>query len=100
MNNHTLYSNLAQRPATMVRGEGVYIYDDKGNRYLDAVGGVGVVNIGHGVREIVDAVAEQAATLAFSYGGKFDNIPRQELASLLNEWAPPGMRETKTLFCS
>lgn len=100
MRGHALYTHTGTLPPTLVRGEGVYVYDEDGNRYLDAVGGVGVVNIGHGVKEIVDVIAEQAGTLAFSYAAHFDSKPRQELASLLNVWAPQGMRETRTLFCS
>lgn len=97
---HVLYGDLAKTPNTIVRGDGVYVYDDKGQRYLDAIGGVGVVNIGHGVKEIVDSIADQARRLAFSYGTRWDNQPRQALASMLNSWAPAGMQETKTFFCS
>ena len=97
--NHVLYSDLTKTPVTLVRGAGVYVYDDSGNRYLDAIGGVGVVNIGHGVKEIITAAANQAESLTFSYG-KTDNRPKQKLASMLNNWAPKEMRETKTLFCS
>ncbi|MGA7768405.1 MAG: aminotransferase class III-fold pyridoxal phosphate-dependent enzyme [Candidatus Sulfotelmatobacter sp.] len=100
VSNHVLHGDLAKHPGTIVRGDGVYVYDDNEKRYLDAIGGVGVVNIGHGVKEIVDALAEQAQKLAFSYGTHMDNQPRQALASILNVWAPAGMRETKTLFCS
>lgn len=84
----------------MVRGDGVYLFDDTGNRYLDAIGGVGVVNIGHGVKQVVDAISAQARMLAFSYGTHIENLPRRELASKLNSWAPRGMGETRTLFCS
>ena len=100
MIDHLLRPDLDRNPVTMVRGEGVYLYDDQGNRYLDAVGGVGVVNIGHGVKPVVDAVSEQVRRLAFSYGTHIDNQPRQQLASKLNSWAPGGMGETRTLFCS
>jgi adenosylmethionine-8-amino-7-oxononanoate aminotransferase len=99
-NSHVLYGDLATVPGTIVRGNGVYVYDEKGKRYLDAIGGVGVVNIGHGIREIVDALADQAQRLSFSYGSHMDNQPRKALASILNEWAPKGMQETKILFCS
>src|SRR5229473_2009349 len=44
---------------TVVRGEGIYLYDDTGRRFIDAAGGVGCVTaIGHGVAEIADAVAQ------------------------------------------
>jgi adenosylmethionine-8-amino-7-oxononanoate aminotransferase len=100
MCSNVLHSDLARSPVTIVKGEGVYVYDDKGNQYLDAISGVGVVNIGHGVTEVVEAITEQARTLAFSYSAHLDNEPRQTIASMLNSWAPLGMRETKTLFCS
>lgn len=100
MNEHVLYADFARQQTTIVRGEGVYVYDEQGNRYLDAIGGVGVVNIGHGVKEIVDAIASQARTLAFSYAGFVDNQPRQSLAAKLNAWVPRGMGQCKTLFCS
>lgn len=100
MTNYVLYGDLARSRTTIVKGEGVYVYDDKGNQYLDAISGVGVVNIGHGVTEIVDAIASQAQRLAFSYGPQIDNQPRRALAAKLNAWAPDRMGETKTLFCS
>jgi adenosylmethionine-8-amino-7-oxononanoate aminotransferase len=82
------------------RGEGVYVFDNAGKRYLDAVGGVGVVNIGHGVPEVITAIEKQIRTLAFSYGGMVDNQPAKDLAAELQQWAPSGMGETKTLFSS
>jgi adenosylmethionine-8-amino-7-oxononanoate aminotransferase len=50
------------------RGEGVYLFDTDGNRYIDACAGVHVVSIGHGVKEIVDAMSEQASKVCFTYG--------------------------------
>ncbi|MFC2177474.1 aspartate aminotransferase family protein [Actinomycetota bacterium] len=95
-----LQQNLGHSYRTIVRGEGSHVYDDQGKRYLDAASGVGVVNIGYGVEQVVAAIAEQARTLAFSYGGLVDNRPRQELASMLQRWVPDGMGHTRTLFCS
>ncbi len=53
------------------RGEGVYLYGTEGRRYLDASGGPLVVNVGHGVQEIVEAIAEQAAQVAYVHGNVF-----------------------------
>ena len=89
--DHVLYGSCDHDYVTMTRGDGVYVFDEAGNRYLDAVGGVCVVNIGHGVREVVDAISEQAGKLAYTYGGIVDNEPRRRLAAKLQEWAPPGM---------
>lgn len=99
-NTNVLYSCFSKTYKTMIRGEGIFTYDEDGKQYLDAVGGVGVVNIGYGIPEITDAVAKQIKTLAFSYGGMVDNRPRQELAIRLQRWAPEGMGETKTQFSS
>lgn len=56
-----------QRPGwrfpTAVRAEGVYIWDESGRRLIDAAGGALVVGVGHGVREIADAIGEQARRL-------------------------------------
>jgi len=54
-----------------VRGEGVYLWDASGRRYIDGSGGPVVVNIGHGVREIAEAMAEQARAVAYVHGTLF-----------------------------
>ncbi|HEX6247234.1 MAG TPA: aspartate aminotransferase family protein [Nocardioidaceae bacterium] len=49
----------------IVRGEGAYIYDAKGNRYLDALGGLFVNQLGHGRKDIAEAAAKQGSELAY-----------------------------------
>jgi acetylornithine/succinyldiaminopimelate/putrescine aminotransferase len=51
-------------PVAFVRGEGVYLYDADGRRYLDLLSGIGVAALGHGHRGLADAIGEQARTLA------------------------------------
>jgi adenosylmethionine-8-amino-7-oxononanoate aminotransferase len=97
---NVLYGHFGKTYTTLTEGDGVYVFDEVGRRYLDAIGAVGVVSIGYGVEEVVEAITKQARTLAFSYGGEVDNKPRQELAYKLQQWAPEGMGETKTLFSS
>lgn len=75
----------------ITRGKGVYLYDREGREYLDAVGGIAVVNVGHGVPEIIAAMTEQAQRVAFVSGGAFANEPAQALAEELVTWAPAGM---------
>lgn len=72
------------------RGEGIYIHDENGRRYIDAVGGVYVVTIGHGVREVASAMAEQAASIAFPYAGAFTSAAELDLAEQVIEMAPKG----------
>lgn len=74
-----------------VRGEGVYVYDHTGKRYLDAIGGVKVVNIGHGVTEIGEAMARQASKIAFAYTGQFLNEAQTTLAERVLSLAPSNM---------
>jgi adenosylmethionine-8-amino-7-oxononanoate aminotransferase len=50
---------------TIVRGEGAYVWDAQGRRYLDGLAGLFVVNAGHGRTELAEAAAKQAAELAF-----------------------------------
>ena len=97
---NVLHGHFGQTYTTLTKGDGVYVFDEAGRRYLDAIGGVGAVSIGHGVEEVIETITKQARILAFSYGGQIDNKPRQELAYKLQQWAPEGMGETKTLFGS
>ena len=74
---------------TVVRGEGIYLYDDTGRRFIDAAGGVGCVTaIGHGVAEVADAVAEQLRTLAFTPWSQFQTPRVGELAERVAEVSP------------
>ncbi len=61
---HSTYENGGEVPI-IVRGEGAYIYDDKGRRYLDGLAGLFVVQVGHGRVELAEAAAKQAKDLAF-----------------------------------
>ena len=81
----------AVRHAELVidRGEDVWVWDDQGNRYLDATASLWYANIGHGRPEIAAAVAEQMAQLeAYSAFGDFANRPALDLAEVLADRAP------------
>ncbi|MCL5973722.1 MAG: aminotransferase family protein [Ferrimicrobium sp.] len=71
------------------RGEGVYVYDEDGRRYLDGTAALWYANVGHGRTEIAEAIAAQARKLAgYSTFGNFTNRPAEELAGFLSERAP------------
>ena len=73
----------------LVRGEGVYVWDDAGNRYLDGCASLWYCNVGHGRAEIAEAVAEQLRTLeTWSTFGEAANPPALELAERLAAHAP------------
>jgi adenosylmethionine-8-amino-7-oxononanoate aminotransferase len=63
-----------------VRGEGIYLYDSDGRRYLDGCSGALVANLGHGVSEIARAMASQAEKLSFVYRNHFSSPAAEELA--------------------
>jgi len=72
----------------IVRGEGVYLYDRAGRRYLDGSSGAIVVTVGHGVPEIAEAIREQAARLAYVHGTEFTSTAMEELATELTPRVP------------
>ena len=81
-----------------VRGEGCWIYTADGNKYLDAAGQAAVISIGHGVHSVGQAMAEQAAQLAFAHTSQFHTEPAEKLAARLLAMAPPGMRDGGRVF--
>ncbi|MFI5657792.1 aspartate aminotransferase family protein [Streptomyces sp. NPDC051684] len=73
---------------TIVRGEGTYIYDDKGQKYLDGLSGLFVVQAGHGRQELAEVAAKQAAELAFFPIWSYAHPKAVELAERLAHYAP------------
>lgn len=72
----------------IVRGEGAYVYDDAGRRYLDGLAGLFVAQVGHGRRELAEAMALQASELAFFPLWSYANKPSAKLAERLAALAP------------
>jgi len=71
------------------RGEGVYVFDTEGRRYLDGTASLWYANLGHGRREVHAAVAAQMAQIeAYSAFGDFGNRPANELVERLASHAP------------
>ncbi|HXT00564.1 MAG TPA: aminotransferase class III-fold pyridoxal phosphate-dependent enzyme, partial [Elusimicrobiota bacterium] len=85
------YRALDREFPMIVRGEGCWLVDDRGRRYLDACGGAYVANLGHGVSEVSDAVAEQIRKVAYVNGTAFTNEPAEALAEELRSLNPKGL---------
>ncbi|MFM9108697.1 MAG: aspartate aminotransferase family protein [Chloroflexota bacterium] len=87
-----LHRDLHRTYPAIARGEGVYLFDEDGNRYLDGSGGSAAVTaIGHAVPEVVEAIARQAALVACSPTHAFTNAAVEECARLIiEEFAPAG----------
>jgi putrescine---pyruvate transaminase len=80
---------VSERELVIDRGEGVWVFDADGTRYLDATASLWYANIGHGRSEVADAVAEQMRRLeAYSTFGDFGNRPANELSERLAALAP------------
>lgn len=69
-------------------GKGVYLYDVSGKQYLDAASGAVTANIGHGVPEIIEAMATQAQKVSFVYRSQFTSEPAEKLAEKIAQWTP------------
>src|ERR1700758_4235123 len=83
-----------------VRGEGVYVWDSAGNKYLDLAGSAAVNLIGHGVPEISIAMGEQAGKLEFAHTSQFTTPVAEEYAEELLAFAGEGFRGGAVFFTS
>jgi adenosylmethionine-8-amino-7-oxononanoate aminotransferase len=83
-----------------VRGEGTYLWDAQGKRYLDFSGSAAVNFIGHGVAEIVAAMTEQARSLEFVHSSQFSTPIAETYASELLAFAGEDFRGGAVYFCS
>jgi len=97
------YTNLSvhekEGPLVIARGEGIYVFDDAGNRYIEGLGGLFCASLGFSEARLVEAATRQLRTLPFYhvFGGK-SNAPGIELAERLIELAPVPM--SKVFFAN
>jgi adenosylmethionine-8-amino-7-oxononanoate aminotransferase len=86
---------LSDQELVIDRGEGVWVWTEQGKKLLDGFAGLAVVNVGHGRREIAEAVAEQTVRLAYyPTTRQFSNRPAAELAVKLASLTPGDLRYT------
>lgn len=92
---HVGQTSQFEKDLEIARGEGCYLYDSKGRRYLDFIAGIAVANVGHCHPRVVQAVQKQAATYAHTmvYGEHIQE-PQVRLAAAIAEVAPEGMETT------
>jgi acetylornithine aminotransferase len=89
-----LIGNYARLPVVMMRGEGCWLWDSDGNKYLDLFAGFGGAILGHAHPDLVHAVSEQARQL-WHVGNTFHTLPQVELAERLRRHAFDG----QAFFC-
>lgn len=88
---HVFHRHLRQCYPTAVAGDGPYLIDQTGKRYLDGSGGAAVSCLGHGHPAVVAAVREQVARLEFAHTSFFTSEPAEALADDLIAHAPAGL---------
>jgi len=93
-NSFANMASLAGHAVTIVRGEGSYVYDDRGRPYLDALASLWYCNVGHGRAELADAaVAQMRQLAAYQTFEPFTNPPAEALARRVAALAPvPGAK--------
>ncbi len=89
--SHVFHRQLRTRLPQAAKGDGVYIIDTDGNRYLDASGGAAVSCLGHSDPDVRAAIARQIEQIAFAHTAFFTSEAAESLANLLIEDAPPGI---------
>ena len=83
----------------IVRGDGVYVYDNSGKEYLEGLAGLWCASLGYGNAELIEAITDQLKTLSYShmFGGRTHNVVIQ-LAEQLSEMLP--VKNSKIFFAN
>jgi len=86
--NHVFHRHTRSALPTAVRGDGPYVIDGDGRRYLDASGGAAVSCLGHNHPRVIQAIKDQVDRIAYAHTSFFTSQPAERLADLLIEQAP------------
>lgn len=96
--SHVLHRTLSANLPTVVGGDGNYLIDAEGRRYLDACGGAAVSCLGHSNATVREAIKAQIDKVAFAHTSFFTNEPAEELAEFLIKRAPKGVGNGRVMF--
>ncbi len=88
---HVFHRHLKTSYPTAVKGDGVYIIDSSGKRYLDGSCGAAVSCLGHSNQEVRDVIAKQANELEYAHTSFFTSEPAEKLSDFLVSKAPEGL---------
>ena len=83
MVSHVFHRGTGSPPPIASAGDGLYVIDSEGKRYLDASGGAAVSCLGHSHPTVIKAIQEQLSSLAYAHTGFFTSAPAEQLADLL-----------------
>jgi adenosylmethionine-8-amino-7-oxononanoate aminotransferase len=91
--SNVFYRAVNKNYLTVDHGEGIYLYDTDGKKYIDACSGAAVSNLGHAHPAAVGALVEQAQKVAFSHLSRWTSKPTLELADLVAQLAPGSLNK-------
>jgi adenosylmethionine-8-amino-7-oxononanoate aminotransferase len=94
------WEELTEREGLKVfkKAKGSTLYDVRGREFIDGLAGLFVVNVGHGRREIGEAMAEQAGAIAYAASSNYTTVPAVQLSETLARLAPGDL--SRVFFCS
>lgn len=95
--SHVLHRHSQMDLPVAVRGDGAYVIDSEGRRYLDASGGAAVSCLGHSHPDVIAAIKTQLDAVPYAHTGFFTNAPMEELADMLVAAAPPAQDDSRAL---
>ncbi|WP_432470912.1 aspartate aminotransferase family protein [Amphritea sp. HPY] len=85
---HVFHRHCHSNLPVAASGDGPYIIDKQGNRYLDGCSGAAVSSLGHNHPAVLDAIRNQLQSIPYAHSGFFTSEPAEQLASLLADKAP------------
>ena len=91
--DNVFYRNLKKNYLDVDYGNGIYLFDKEGKRYIDACSGAAVSNVGHADQRIIKAMTEQAQKVAFTHLSRWTSQPIRELADLIAGLAPGSLNK-------
>ena len=89
--SYVFHRRLSYDYPLIAYGRGIYLYDENGKKYIDGSGGPAAVNIGHGVKEIAEAVEKLVLRFSYLYGSQFSTKDMENYARELCVAAPRGL---------
>ncbi|PLT30561.1 aminotransferase family protein [Peribacillus deserti] len=92
-NDHVFHRDLLKQYPIITHGKGPYLYSEDGRRFLDACSGAVAANLGHGIKEIAEAMAEQAGKAAFVHTLRFETPVLYELSEKIAKLAPDPLKK-------
>lgn len=95
---HLLRRSFTEKPPSALKGEGPYLYLDNGQKVIDSSGGAAVLSIGHGNKDVAQAMADQASKICYVTPSNFTSEPAEELASLIITEEYEKMGYSKVMF--